>query len=156
MLSFNQSFTFVTNLLLVAVITVSMSFTTGQAIHLDLPSLIPVMTAIYLQAIGLGFMLAGLALIYKRIQAFFQIVQFALVGILFIPLDAFPLARYLPLAAGHRIMQKVLMDGQRLWQVGWGEGSSMLIATAVYLGAGIACFALAESKARSRGLLGQY
>lgn len=156
MLVFNQSFQFLANLLLVGLITVSMSLTTGQTIHLDLVSVIPVTLAVYLQALGLGFMLAGLALIYKRIQAFFQIVQFAMIGLLFVPLSRYPAARYLPLAVGREILQRVLMSGVRLWRVGGADLLALLSSTALYLALGVGCFAVAESKARSKGLLGQY
>lgn len=155
-LVFNQSFTFFANFLVVGLITVSMSLTTGQAIHMDLVSVIPVVLAIYVQALGLGFVLAGLALIYKRIQAVFQIVQFALIGFFFVPFDAFPVARYLPLTEGRKLLQEVLMGGIRIWQTQWADLGPMLAATALYIVVGVACFAVAESKARSRGLLGQY
>jgi ABC-2 type transport system permease protein len=143
-------------ILFVAVIAVLMSLTTGQAIHLDLLSFVPATLAVYLQALGMGFVLAGLALVYKRIQAFFQIVQFALIGILFVPWGTFPWAKYLPLSMSRHILQDVLMDGLKLWQVGWGEISVLLVVTALYLSVGVTCFSIAETKARSKGLLGQY
>jgi ABC-2 type transport system permease protein len=133
-----------------------MSLTTGQAIHLDLLSFVPATLAVYLQALGMGFVLAGLALVYERIQAFFQIVQFALIGILFVPWGTFPWAKYLPLSMSRHTLQDVLMDGLKLWQVGWGEISVLLVVTALYLSVGVTCFSIAETKARSKGLLGQY
>lgn len=155
-LAFGQSFSFVANVVNGVLITVSMSITTGQPIHLDLPSIVPVELAIYLQALGLGFALAGLALIFKRIQAFFQVVQFALIGAFFVPLDRFVVARYLPLAMGRRILQDVLIGGTRLWHVPWSDLAPLLASTVICMGSGILCFAIAESRARSRGLLGQY
>lgn len=155
-LVFNQSFNFAANFLVVALVTALMSLTTGQTVHLDLPSVVPLALTIYLQAMGLGFMLAGLALIYKRIQAFFQIVQFALIGLFFIPWETFPWARYLPLTMGQHLLRGVLMDGASLFRAGWSDSSALLIVTAAYLLLGVAAFAVAERKARSRGLLGQY
>jgi hypothetical protein len=54
------------------------------------------------------------------------------------------------------MLQEVLMDGVRIWQAGWDDLGPMLAATALYIVVGVACFSVAESKARSRGLLGQY
>jgi len=155
-LLFNQSFHLLTNVLVIGLITVSMSLTTGLVIHLDFVSVVPVVLALYLQSLGLGLVLAGLALIYKRIQAFFQVVQFALIGIFFIPLDAFPGARYLPLAEGRKVLQQVLVGGIRIWQARWTDLGPMFGATALYISVGVACFTMAENRARSRGLLGQY
>lgn len=155
-LVFNQSFTFCSDFLIVGFLTILMSLTTGQPIHLDLLSVVPLALNIYLQAMGIGFMLAGLALLYKRIQAFFQIVQFALIGLFFVPWDTFPWARYLPLTMGQHLMRGVLIDGVSLFKVAWGDASVLLSATALYLFLGVAAFAAAERTARSRGLLGQY
>lgn len=155
-LAFSQSFNLATNVLLVGVLTLSMSLTTGQSIHLDFLSVIPVVTAIYLQAVGLGFALAGLALMYKRIQAFFQVVQFALIGILFVPLDTLVAARYLPLAMGRALLQEVLLRGTMLWRVPWAEVAPVFGSTILWMAIGLGCFAAAESRARRRGLLGQY
>jgi len=153
---FNETFNFADNAIMVLALTLVMSATTGQRVHLQLSSVIPVMLSIYVQAVGLGFCLAGLALIYKRIQSFFQVVQFLIIGVFFIPWDTFPLAKYLPLAASQRLLQKVVIDGTKVWQASSRDLLLVLVVTVVYLAAGILCFSIAESKARTKGLLGQY
>ena len=92
---FTESFNFVYNISLIFLIALVMAVTTGQKIHLHLGSTLPVMLSVYVQATGLGLALAGLALMYKRIQSFFQVVQFLMIGFLLVPWDRFPWARYL-------------------------------------------------------------
>lgn len=154
--AFTQSFQFAVNIVLLTAMVVLMSFSTGQSIHLDIVSMLPVGLCIYLQAAGLGFALAGLALIYKRIQSFFQIVQFAIVGFFMLSWDRFPWAKYLPLTMGQNVLQKVLIRGSRLWQIPGGELAVLGVVTVLYLAAGIGLFTLAEKKAKAGGLLGQY
>lgn len=153
---FTESFNFLANAAVVFIITLVMSVTTGQQIHLHLASTLPVMLAVYIQAAGVGFALAGLALVYKRVQAFFQVVQFLIIGIFFIPWDRFPWARYLPLAASQKLLQRVLIDGTKIWEVSSGEILVVVGVTAAYIALGTGFFSIAESKARERGLLGQY
>ena len=154
--AFTESFNFIYNVALVFLIAISMAATTGQKIHLHLGSTLPVMLTVYLQANGIGFTLAGLALIYKRIQSFFQVVQFLMVGIFFIPWDRFPWARFLPLSASQPVLQRVVIAGQKIWAVPASALILLLAVTVLYLALGVLLFRLAESKAREKGLLGQY
>ncbi|MBE3519138.1 MAG: hypothetical protein IMW97_02420 [Firmicutes bacterium] len=153
---FMQSCNMLLNLVLMAVIVILMALMTGQSVHLDVVSLVPLFIAAYLQANGLGFALAGLALIYKRISAFFQVVQFAVIGLLVLPWNRFPWAKYLPFTMARHLLQQVMMNGVRLWQFPLSHIGILLLVTAVSLGLGLALFSLAETKARARGLLGQY
>ncbi|HHY34243.1 MAG TPA: hypothetical protein GX510_01185 [Firmicutes bacterium] len=153
---FMQSCNMLLNLVFMAVMVALMALLTGQSIHLDGVSLVPLFVATYLQANGLGFALAGLALIYKRIAAFFQVVQFAVIGLLVIPWNKFPWAKYLPFSMGRHLLQRVMIDGVRLWQLPLSQIAILLLVTVISLGLGLALFALAETKAKTKGLLGQY
>ena len=64
-----------------------MMVTTGKYLRLPLGTLLPLAFLTVAPIYGLGFVMAGLALVFKRIQAFFQILQFVFVFFLFIPLD---------------------------------------------------------------------
>jgi len=153
---FAQSFNSLMSLVWVIIVVALMVLTTGQKLNLDLVSIIPVFLAIYIQATGLGFALAGLALVYKRIQAFFQVVTFGVVALFFIPWSKFPWAKYLPFTMGRYLLQKIMINGLKLWHLGWPDISALLAATVLYLGFGVFCFCVAESKAKNKGLLGQY
>jgi len=153
---FNMTFNCVFNLALVFAMVLVMTLTTGQKVYLDLVSIVPLFLFVYLQANGLGYALAGLALLFKRIQAFFQVVTFGVIGVFFVPWDKFPWARYLPFTMGRHLLEKVMMGGQRLWHLDPSKLWILLVTTGLYLGLGLAAFSLAERQAKSKGLLGQY
>ena len=114
------------------------------------------MLSVYVQATGIGFALAGLALIYKRVQSFFQVVQFLMIGIFLVPWDRFPWAKFLPLSASQKVLQRIVIDGLKIWQIPASDLILVLSVTVAYVAVGAALFSLAESKARERGVLGQY
>lgn len=129
--------------------------TTGRWLHLDAVSIAPLMIVTVLGAYGVGFILGGLALVFKRIQALFQIVQFVFVGCLVIP-SRVTWAGFLPLSAGAVLLRKTMVAGARIWQLPAGE---VLMATAVgagYLVLGLGVFSACECVAKARGLLGHY
>lgn len=153
---FTQSCNMLINLVSMGALVFLMSLMTKQRVHLDAPSLVPLAFATYLQAVGLGFSLGGLALVYKRVSAFFQVIQFAVIGLLVVPWNRYPWARYLPFSMARHLMQKVMMDGVRLWQLPARDLGILVLVTAASLGAGLALFSVGEARAKARGLLGQY
>jgi len=145
-----------TNLVLIGAVTVLMMATTGQWLNLDLISIIPVALLTISAGYGVGFAMAGLALVFKRIQSAFQILTFGFIGCLAVPLDRFPWAKFLPLALGNKLLRAVMVDGQRLWELPAGD---VALAAAVGLGyflLGLAAFAYLLKVARDQGLMGQY
>jgi len=100
-------------------------------------------------------MMAGLALVYKRIQAFFQILQFVFVALVAFPADTL-WAKALPLSLGTRLLGRVMVDGDTLATLPLTD-VLVLVATAVfYLVLGIGVFRLFEGVAKDRGLLAHY
>lgn len=147
--------TFLLNLVPHMVFLLAMMATTGRWLNIDLISLMPLLAITVLGAYGFGFALGGLALVFKRIQALFQIVQFVFLAFLLVPIRV-PWAKFLPLTMGNSLLYDVMVDGCRLWELPW---QSLFIATAVgaaYLAIGLAIFARCEHVARDRGLLGHY
>jgi ABC-2 type transport system permease protein len=153
---FSQSFNSLLNLSVISVIVVIMMLTTGQNLNLDMFSILPVFVFVYLQACGLGFALAGLALIFKRIQSFFQIVTFGVIGLFMLPWARFPWAKYLPFTMGQHLLQEIMMNGMKITQAPSSDLTVFAGVTAVCLLTGLALFMRAENKAKSMGLLGQY
>lgn len=148
----NLSITLLLNLLLL----LAAMATVGRWLTIDLVSLLPVLVLTLVGVVGFGFAIGGLALVFKRIQAFFQVVQFVMVAFIAAPWSTIPWARYLPLAMGNHLARQIMSDGVRLWQLDRGDLVVLLVTSLAYLGLGLAAFGLAEGAARERGLLGQY
>jgi ABC-2 type transport system permease protein len=147
--------TFLLNLIPHMVFLVAMMATTGRWLNIDLVSLIPLLAITVLGAYGFGFALGGLALIFKRIQALFQIVQFVFMAFLIVPFRV-PWAKFLPLSMGNSLLYDVMVEGSRLWEL---PMKNLFIAIAVgtaYLSVGLIIFSRCENIAKDRGLLGHY
>ena len=146
---------FLLNLIPHTIFLLAMMATTGRWLHIDFLSLIPLLAITVLGAYGFGFALGGMALIFKRIQALFQIIQFVFLAFLLVPTRV-PWTKYLPLSLGNSLLYEVMVQGTSFWRL---RLQSILIATAVgmaYLAIGLIIFARCERVARDRGLWGHY
>lgn len=152
------------SLILVVFNLVLITSTTG--IRLDIkvgPTLLILLLSI-LGLYGFGFILASLALIFKRIGPIAQVLQYAflfLTGAI-IPLENFPeiikvISSSLPLTSGIKAMQLLINDQYPLSQVlREPVFSNLLINSSIYVFAGILILFIADIIARKKGLLGQY
>ncbi len=146
---------FVFSFVPIMLLLIAMMATTGRWLRVDLVSLIPLLLITLLGAYGVGFALGGLALVFKRIQALFQIMQFVFVGLLVIPTRV-PGVKYLPLALGNDLIHRTMVQGVRLWRLPVGDILTAVAVGAAYLAAGVLVFAWCERVAKNRGLLGHY
>ncbi len=142
------------------VITVGMllltMLTAGQWLRFDLPLLAAVLAPTFVAVIGLGYMVAGLALVFKQISALLQILQFVFLGFAFVPLAMLPWLELAPVVKGVDMVRHALVDGATLAAFGPRDWVSLLLNAAVYLLLGLLAFTVAERRATARGLLGQY
>lgn len=146
---------FVFSFVPIMILLFAMMGTTGKWMNLDFVSLVPLLIITLLGAYGFGFALGGLALVFKRIQALFQIMQFVFIGFLIVPIRV-AWAKFLPLAMGNSLIYTVMVDGARLWELPLNDILIAIAVGAAYLAVGIAIFSWCENVAKSRGLLGHY
>lgn len=133
-----------------------MLITTDTTLHLDPLTILPLGVLTVASVVGIGFTMAGLALVYKRIENAFQLLQFAFVGLIAAPVGGFPWLGLLPLAQGSYLTRRAMEGGVRLWEFAPAE-LAILVGTAVgYLLLGYYCFHRAQRRARRKGLLGHY
>jgi len=132
-----------------------MMVTTGKYLRLPIGTLLPLAFLTVAPIYGIGFVMAGLALVFKRIQAFFQILQFVFVFFLFIPPDSW-WVKTLPLSLGTRLIGKAMTEGQSLWDLPPLDLFVLLGVAAFYLGLGLLIFSFCERTGKDRGLLAHY
>lgn len=139
-----------------AIILPSMLLTVRRDLVVDFATVGPLSVLALLSVVGLGFVFAGAALLYKRIENVSQIIQFVLIGLIAAPVAEFAPLRFLPLVQGSAMLQAAMQDGTRLWQFPVID-LAILVATAVgYCLAGYYVFTLAARRARRQGVLGHY
>ena len=138
------------------VILALMVFTTGQNIYLDALTIVPIGVLTLASVVGVGFVFAGLAVLYKRIENVFQLMQFAFIGLIAAPASSVPWLAALPLVEGSRLLQLSMREGTRLWEFPPTE-LGILFGTAVaYFAVGYYLFQRAQRRARRKGVLGHY
>jgi ABC-2 type transport system permease protein len=130
--------------------------TTGRALAVDLLTVGTVSVLALLSVVGIGFVFAGLALLYKRIENVTQLMQFVLIGLIAAPAAGLGPLRFLPLAQGSAMLQRAMQDGVHLLAF---SGAELAILTGTGVGyclAGYAVFKLCTDRARRKGVMGHY
>lgn len=135
---------------------------TGARFHLDLPGFALLLTLMYVGMEGLGLMLAGAALLYKRVATLGQFAVMLVFGLAIMPLDAGPgwmnaFVTHFPFTQALVLMRDLAVKGVPLGEILTGGGvATLAIDAAIYLALGVAAFSWAERKARDWGTLNQY
>ena len=127
------------------------------------PSLLAIFLVSLLGAYGLGFIFAGLTLVFKRVQALtglvFSLMIFltgSLVGLERLGVWYQALKLVFPLTWGISLMRQVI-QGVGLAAL-WGKGdvAGIILHSLIYLALGLGVFAWGYRQARMKGTLGHY
>jgi ABC-2 type transport system permease protein len=139
-----------------AVILVLMLLTTGESLSVDVLTVGPLILLTLASAVGIGFVFAGAAILYKRIENVFQLVQYGFIGLIAAPVHEYPLLRFLPVSQGSALLQTAMNDGVALWHLPVGDLGVLVGTAVVYAGLGYLVFKRATARARRLGVMGQY
>ncbi|MCS7197674.1 MAG: hypothetical protein NZ930_03195 [Candidatus Bipolaricaulota bacterium] len=135
----------------------AMVFVTRTSVYFDW-GVLPVVLLILLGIEGVGYFLAGLALLFKRIGAVTQLLQTALLGLALLPVDRLPsvwqvVVQMLPLAAGTPLLNDLLLRRINFdTAVNRSDFWLLIIDSMAYLVIGLASFRWAARRARQHGL----
>lgn len=127
----------------------------GETLHVDPVTVIPLSLLTICTATGIGFALGGLAIIYKRISNTFLLVQFLFVGALMAPSEPYVL-NLLPLTLGFDLLSVAMEEGTRLWELPVMDLGVLVVVAIGYLALGAIVFNYSIRVARSRGVMGHY
>ena len=103
--------------LIIGLLWLMVTLTSGRRLHLDLASLLPLILASLVGIYGVGIALGGLALVFKRISSLLQLMNFGIIALIAIPIQQFPLMTYLPLSLGTHLISEVAVGGTSLLQI---------------------------------------
>ncbi|MBM7540268.1 ABC transporter permease [Amphibacillus cookii] len=130
--------------------------TTNQWLNVDFISIIPIFLFACLSMYGLAFIIAGLTIIFKQIQAFLQIFQFVLAGLTFIALPSLPFFLFLPLTKGLSMIRAIMIEGDVLTDFTMLDFTLLIGNALIYVGVGLGFYLYCENYAMKRGLLAHY
>lgn len=141
--------------ILIGLLYVTMMIT-GQWLNIDVVTIMPILIFTLMSMFGVGFMIAGISIIFKQVQAFLQVLQFILAFLTFIPLSASPLLAYLPFVKGVDLVRSVMIHEASIRNISWVDFAILGWNAIMYVGLGIAFFSYCERIAMKKGLLSQY
>ncbi|WHY18098.1 ABC transporter permease [Paenibacillus sp. G2S3] len=130
--------------------------TSGQWLSLNPMTTIPIIIVTMISMVGVSFMIAGLAIIVKQIQAFLQIFQFVLMGLVFVPITVAPFLAFAPFVKGVNMVRTVMLENLTLSDLPLSDYGVLILNSLVYLILGLVVFDRCEKIAMKKGLLGQY
>ena len=133
-----------------------MMATTGRWLHLDLFSLLPLLLLTVASVQGLGFVIGGMTLVFRRTQAAIGIWQFIFIALLAAPVEKVPYVTLLPLAWGAHLVRRVMVDRVSILALPPSDLLFLAANATVYFTAGFIAFRLFERRARVLGVLGHY
>lgn len=111
----------IVNAIIVVFLLYLSMLTTGQWLNVDVLSLLPILLLTIISMIGFGFIIAGMTMVLKQINAFLQILQFILMGLVFVPLSVAPFLAFFPIVKGVDLVRGIMIDGLHLTTIGAGN-----------------------------------
>ncbi len=138
------------------IVLIAAMWTSGQWLHIDLLTLLPLFALLLFAMTGISLMIAGLAIILKQVQAFLQIIQFAFFGLVAVPVTMSPFLDLLPVVRGSSMIRDAMTKGMGLFEFSGLDWGMFTANSVVYFVLGVFLYKLAEQRAMNQGLLGQY
>jgi ABC-2 type transport system permease protein len=144
--------TFLTSTIILA----AMLLVSGTTLQVNVVTVVTVATLAIVSVLGLGLAAGGVAILYKRIGNWLNLLQFGFIVLISAPAFDRGWTRLLPLAHGSALLQRAMVDGVRLWEFS-ALDIALLVGTAVaYVGLGYVVFGYTTRRARRLGVLGDY
>ncbi|MBU9710714.1 ABC transporter permease [Evansella tamaricis] len=142
-------------IMIIALLYLSM-FTSGQWLNIDVGTILPILILTIISMFGLGFIIAGLSIILKQVQAFLQILQFILAGLTFVPLSVAPFLAFFPFVKGVDLVRAVMIEGVTFTQIPMVDFLILGFNAIFYFVIGLLFFFYCERFAMNKGLLAHY
>jgi ABC-2 type transport system permease protein len=144
------------NVFLIVIFLYAAMLTSGQWLHLNPFTTLPIVLLTLISMFGVGFMIAGLAIIFKQIQSLLNIIQFIFMGLTFVPLSMAPYLAFAPFVKGVDMVRTVMIEGLSLTQIPWTDFVVLALNALVYFTLGVWIFLRCERYSMRKGLLGHY
>ncbi len=133
-----------------------MILTTQRTLTIGFVTITVISALALLSIIGVGFVFAGLAMVYKRVGNVTSLVQFAIIGLISSPSTGYEFVRLLPLAQGSDMLQRAMLHNMSLWEFSLQDIGILSGTAFVYATGGYVVFQYCSQVARERGVMGHY
>ncbi|PHS36117.1 MAG: hypothetical protein COA82_02240 [Alkaliphilus sp.] len=147
---------FIINVFLTSIMLFVIILSTGVSLNIDLVSILPLLILTVLNFLGIGFMLGGVALIFKKMHNYLQIVQFLFLFAIAAPVATIPWTRFLPGSWGSHLIREVMVNDVRIMDFSVYQILFLITIGLVYLALGYGAYKICEKHAMQRGLIGHY
>jgi ABC-2 type transport system permease protein len=144
------------NLLMMGVMMLAAEAISGQWLHIDVLTLVPLTILLSLQVLGVGLLLAGAALVFKRIVSMMNLIQFAFLALIAAPVARVAWTKLLPISLVYDLIRRSTVDGASLRDFAASDLGLAVGTAAFYLLLGILAFRWMDRASRRRGLVGVY
>lgn len=132
-----------------------MLLTTGRQLSLDVVSVSVVVLALA-SVVGVGLIVGGAAVLYKRVNNVFGLAQFVVYGLVAAPVEQYPVLKLLPISQGSYVLRLVMNDGLAVWEIAPIELGILVVTAVGYLAFGYFGLGYIVGVARDRGVMGHY
>ena len=146
----------VLHLIIISLLLYVSMLTTNTWLNIDIFSIFPILALTLISMYGVSFMIAGMAVIFKQIQAFLQILQFVFMGLTFVPLAVAPYLAAAPFVKGVDMVRTIMVKDV---SITYFSGMDFLVLGSnaiIYIGVGLWIFKRCEKHAMKKGILGQH
>ncbi|MCT4541990.1 MAG: hypothetical protein N4A63_00440 [Vallitalea sp.] len=131
--------------------------TTNYWLDLNLGQVLIVVLLGIFSILGLGLILGGLALIFKRIASLLNIVQYILIALVIPELYSdYIFAPILPFVPAINKVYDIVLGGESIWNSPIQDYLVIILNSVVYFIIGLVIFDKCAKVAKQKGLLGQY
>jgi ABC-2 type transport system permease protein len=148
----------IVNLLVCFIILFTIMATTNYWLDIKVGQLLILIFIGIFSILGIALIFGGLALIFKKIQSFLNMVQYFLIALVIQGPNSFSLliSALLPFRLSIESVYRIVLGGESITDFSLGDFGIMIGNSAAYFFVGLLVFKLCSKIARKNGLLGQY
>ena len=127
----------------------------GIKLHFMVFSVFTILMIGLLSVLGLSLVVAGAAMLFQRMDGIMSILQFVLLGGLFLPESAI-ISLGVPFYSANKMLISIFVEGKSLLHLNLDNYIMLACNSLVFLAAGILIFQLCLKSAKRRGTLSFY
>ena len=144
---------FLSNLLFTIPLLLIIMLISGKFLHIDVLTVGFILFFTILPAYGLGYVFGGLALLYKRIQSLFQILNMGVVAFFLLPPGVLDI---IPFTGGYHLLSMSMRENLGLLQLPLSKVIILMVSSILVFLSGMWIYSLIERRVKSLGILGHY